>query len=55
MNKSDMTRDYCMLKGPLARRGYDWWWHSFTAEHVRTGTCKSYTFCATLRWPSPNR
>ena len=42
MNKSDMTRDYCMLKGPLARRGYDWWWHSFTAEHVRTGTCKSF-------------
>ena len=23
MNKSDITRDYCMLKGPLAKKGYD--------------------------------
>lgn len=37
MNKSDITRDYCMLRGPLARKGYDWWWHSFTAERVDTG------------------
>ena len=42
MNKSDITRDYCMLKGPLAKKGYDWWWHSFTAEHVRTGERKSF-------------
>lgn len=42
MNKSDITRDYCMLKGPLAKKGYDWWWHSFTAEHIRTGTRKSF-------------
>lgn len=42
MNKSDITRDYCMLKGPLAKKGYDWWWHSFTAEHVRTGARKSF-------------
>ena len=42
MNKSDITRDYCMLRGPLARKGYDWWWHSFTAEHVRTGARKSF-------------
>ncbi len=21
MNKSDLTRDYCMLKGPLAKKG----------------------------------
>ncbi len=42
MNKSDITRDYCMLSGPLAKKGYDWWWHSFTAEHVRTGERKSF-------------
>lgn len=42
MNKSDITRDYCMLRGPLARRGYDWWWHSFTAEHAVTGVRKSF-------------
>lgn len=42
MNKSDITRDYCMLKGPLAKKGYDWWWHSFTAEHSKTGERKSF-------------
>ena len=42
MNKSDITRDYCMLRGSLARRGYDWWWHSFTAEHAVTGARKSF-------------
>ena len=30
-NKQDTTRDEFMLKGPLAKNGYDWWWHSFTA------------------------
>lgn len=42
MNKSDISRDYFMLKGPLARKGYDWWWHSFTAEHAVTGARKSF-------------
>ena len=58
MNKSDITRDYCMLKGPLAKKGYDWWWHSFTAEHVQTGQKKPFTsniFCATPLWHSRNR
>ena len=26
-----------MLRGPLAQHGYDWWWHSFTAQDVLTG------------------
>ena len=42
MNKSDITRDYCMLKGPLARRGYDWWWHSFTGRHEKAGAEKTF-------------
>lgn len=42
MNKSDLTRDYCMLQGPLAKKGYDWWWHSFTAYHKRTGQAKTF-------------
>ena len=42
MNKSDITRDYCMLKGPLSKKGYDWWWHSFTAEHAKTGQKKAF-------------
>lgn len=42
MNKSDITRDYCMLKGPLAKKGYDWWWHSFTAYQKETGQPKTF-------------
>lgn len=42
MNKSDITRDYCMLQGPLAKQGYDWWWHSFTAYHGKTGEPKTF-------------
>ena len=41
-NKSDISRDAWMLKGPLARRGYDWWWHSFTAENAQTGETKPF-------------
>ena len=26
-----------MLKGPLAKQGYDWWWHSLTAYNKETG------------------
>ena len=31
-----------MLRGPLARRGYDWWWHSMTAENAETGELKPF-------------
>ncbi len=41
-NISDITRNGFMLKGPLAKRGYDWWWHSFTAENVQTGEQKPF-------------
>ena len=37
MNGNDISRDQWMLKGPLATKGYDWWWHSFTAEKEGTG------------------
>ena len=36
-NKHDIKRDAFMLHGPLARCGYDWWWHSFTAQDAETG------------------
>lgn len=49
MNRSDLKRNMFMLKGPLARRGYDWWWHSFTGYHHVTGEAKTffieYFFC----------
>lgn len=42
MNKSDKTRDFFMLKGPLAKKGYDWWWHSFTAYNKKTKLEKTF-------------
>jgi len=36
-NHHDITRDAFMLRGPLAHHGYDWWWHSFTAQDTETG------------------
>ena len=41
-NQHDITRDACMLHGPLAYRGYDWWWHSFTAQDAETGEDKPF-------------
>ncbi len=40
--KHDISRDAFMLKGRLARRGYDWWWHSFTGTHAVTGERKAF-------------
>ncbi len=36
-NVHDASRDAFMLKGPLAKEGYDRWWHSFTARDAETG------------------
>ena len=36
-NRKDSRRNECMLTGKFARRGYDWWWHSFTAVNDSTG------------------
>ena len=41
-NISDITRNEWMLRGPLAKKGYDWWWHSFTAENAETGEKKPF-------------
>ncbi|MBQ4424802.1 MAG: hypothetical protein II882_03565 [Lachnospiraceae bacterium] len=38
----DISRDACMLHGPLASCGYDWWWHSFTAQDAETGEDKAF-------------
>ena len=42
MNKSDISRDIYMLKGPLRKKGYDWWWHNFTGYNRRTGEEKAF-------------
>ena len=31
-----------MLTGKLAKCGYDWWWHSFTGHHERTGEERAF-------------
>ena len=38
----DITRDRFMLTGKLARKGYDWWWHSFTGRNANTGEERSF-------------
>lgn len=42
-NKHDIKRDVCQLKGRQAKKGYDWWWHSFTAYNKKTGEAKRHT------------
>ena len=41
-NHPDITRNACMLHGPLRHHGYDWWWHSFTAQDAETGADKAF-------------
>ncbi len=41
-NIHDISRNQFMLKGPLSKRGYDWWWHSFTAYHETTGKARPF-------------
>ena len=36
-NKHDIRRDAFMLTGSFRKKGYDWWWHSFTGKNRRTG------------------
>jgi len=39
---SDASRNKFMLDGPFANKGYDWWWHSFTAINETTGEEKPF-------------
>ncbi len=41
-NKHDIRRDACQLFGGQAKKGYDWWWHSFTAYSKKTGESKPF-------------
>ncbi len=40
--KSDIRRDRWMLTGKFAKEGYDWWWHSLTAQDAETGKDKPF-------------
>ena len=41
-NHHDISRNACMLHGPLRSHGYDWWWHNFTAQDAETGEDKPF-------------
>jgi len=41
-DKQDIKRDQCMLVGSFKKKGYDWWWHSFTAQNASTGEEKPF-------------
>ena len=41
-NKHCIKRNACQLFGGQAKKGYDWWWHSFTARHAETNEKKPF-------------
>lgn len=41
-HQHDISRNAMMLTGKQARCGYDWWWHSFTARHEKSGLEKPF-------------
>ena len=41
-SKHDIKRNACQLFGRQAKCGYDWWWHSFTAQNAVTGEDKAF-------------
>ena len=41
-NKKDARRQQCMLTGRFKKKGYDWWWHSFTGKNKETGEEKAF-------------
>ncbi len=41
-NIQSADRNQFMLKGPLQKKGFDWWWHSFTGYHETTGEARPF-------------
>lgn len=41
-SKKDPRRNQCMLTGSFKKKGYDWWWHSFTAINKKTEEEKAF-------------
>lgn len=42
MNRSDLDRNAYMLRGPLKKRGYMRWWHSFTGVSKDSGETRTF-------------
>lgn len=41
-NKHDLKKNQYMLTGSFRKKGYDWWWHSFTGINEKTGEEKAF-------------
>ena len=55
MNRSDQARNAYMLCGPLARKGYLRWWHSFVGTNVATGTRRTFFLEYLILNPIPEK
>lgn len=55
MNHSDLDRNAYMLCGPLARRGYLRWWHSFVGIHAGTGEKRTFFLEYLILNPVPEK
>lgn len=42
MSESNKEKNMYMLKGKLSKKGYDWWWHSFTGYNRDTNEEKIF-------------
>ena len=42
MKNRNLSRDLYMLRGPLSKNGYDWWWHNFTGYNRITGEARTF-------------
>ena len=41
-NKKSYKKNAYMLNGSFKKKGYDWWWHSFTAYNHETKEAKAF-------------
>ena len=41
-HRHDISRNQMMLTGRQGKCGYDWWWHSFTGRHEKSGEEKAF-------------
>ncbi len=42
MKRKELHKNLYMLKGSYTKKGYDWWWHSFTAINEKSGEEKAF-------------
>ena len=43
-NIHDKAKNQFMLTGSFEKKGYNWWWHSFTAYNEKTGKARPFSY-----------